>query len=110
MAKNKIKIGPRAKLGNAFPVIDILLRQRDIESIGVARGLNIGAGSAFTQHLLDRIAGNKMNQQENDRHNKPKDGNHVKQAGCDVAEHGVESIVAKGKRNNLVIAIVAGAL
>ena len=71
----------KVSVQNAFPVIHILLRQRDIESIGVAGGLHVGAGCAFTQHLLDGIAGNEMDQQKNDGHNQPDDGNHVKQAG-----------------------------
>jgi len=73
---------------HAFPVVHILLWERDVESIGVPGGLHVGAGCAFSQHLLDGIAGNKMDQQKNHRHDEPDDGNHVKQAGCDVAEHG----------------------
>ena len=66
---------------NAFPVIHILLGQRDIESIGVAGGLHVGTGCAFSQHLLDGIAGNKMDQQENNGNHQPDYGDHVKQAG-----------------------------
>ena len=74
---------------HASPIIHILLPQWDIESIDEAGGLNISAGCAFSQHLLNGIAGNKVDQEENNGHNEPDDGNHVKQAGCDVAEHGM---------------------
>jgi hypothetical protein len=57
---------------------------------GCGGRLDIGAGSIFPQHLLNGISGNEMDQQENHRHNEPNDGNHVKQAGYDVAKHGTE--------------------
>ena len=29
-----------------------------------------------------------MDEEKYDRHNQPKDGDHVEQAGCEIAEHG----------------------
>ncbi len=45
---------------HAFPVIDILLAQRDIEAVGVPGCLDIGRRRAFSQHLQNGIAGDEM--------------------------------------------------
>ena len=42
------------------PVVEILLAERGVESVGVARGLDVGGGRAFAEHLLDGIAGNEV--------------------------------------------------
>ncbi len=66
---------------NAFPVIHILLRQRQIKAISVAGRLHVSAGGVFTQHLLDGIARDQMDQQKNDGDNQPDDRDHIEQAG-----------------------------
>jgi hypothetical protein len=43
----------------------------------MARRLKIGCGSAFPEHLLDGIAGNKVDHQEDNRHYKPQHRNGV---------------------------------
>jgi hypothetical protein len=44
--------------------MEILLAQRDIEAVGVSRGLDIGGGGAFSQHLKDGVAGDEMDEKE----------------------------------------------
>ncbi len=56
---------------HAFPVVEVLLAQRDIEAVGVARGLDVGGGSAFAEHLQDRIAGDEVDQKEDQRDHQP---------------------------------------
>ena len=56
---------------HAFPVIDILLAERDIEAVGVAGGLDIGRRRAFSQHLQDGIAGDQVDQQKDQRDHEP---------------------------------------
>ena len=53
----------------------------------MTRGGNVGRRRAFTQHLLDGIAGDEMDQQEDDRHHQPDYRQHVQQAGGEVAQH-----------------------
>ena len=65
----------------AAPVVHVLRAERNIESVGVASGGDVGGRSAFAQHLLDGIAGNEVNQQEDHRHHQPDDWQHVEQAG-----------------------------
>ena len=43
----------------------------------MARGLHIGYGSAFSQHLKNRVAGHQVYQQENQRDHQPDDGQGV---------------------------------
>jgi hypothetical protein len=42
------------------PVVGVLLRERRVESIGVAEGIDVGGGSAFAKHLNNGVAGNKV--------------------------------------------------
>src|SRR3954454_3166048 len=72
---------------NSLPIVHILLAERNVESIGMARSLDVGAGSAFPEHGLDGVAGNQMDQQEHRRHHKPDDRQSVEQSDCDVTEH-----------------------
>ena len=37
---------------------------RDVEAVGVSCSLDVSGGRAFSQHLLDGIAGNEVDQQE----------------------------------------------
>ena len=45
------------------------------------------AARAFAQHLLDRIAGDQMDQQKDDGNHQPDHRQHVEQAGVRVAQH-----------------------
>ena len=55
---------PQIAVQHAFPVIQILTAEGKIEAVGMAGGLHIGYGRAFSQHLQDGIAGHEVNQQE----------------------------------------------
>ena len=72
---------------HASPVIQVLLAERDIEAVGVARGLNVSGGRAFAQHLLNGIAGDEVDQQEDGGDDEPDDRQGVEDAGDDVARH-----------------------
>ncbi len=77
----------KVSVEHAAPVIQILLAERDIESIGVARRLNVSGGRAFAEHLLNGIAGNEVDQQKDGGHDQPDDRQGVEDAGEDVARH-----------------------
>ena len=62
---------PKIAVQHAFPVIQILPAQGKIEAVGMAGGLHIGYGRAFSQHLQDGIAGHEVNQQEDERDYQP---------------------------------------
>ena len=66
---------------DAAPVVHILLAERDIQSVSMTRGNHVGRRCTFTQHLLDRIAGDEVDQQKDDRHHQPDYRQHVQQAG-----------------------------
>lgn len=56
---------------DSLPVPDVLLAERSIEPKCVTCGSNVGWRSAFTEHLLDRIPGNQVDQEKDQRHHKP---------------------------------------
>ena len=64
---------------DAFPVIHVLLREREIESIGMTGGLNVSGCSAFAKHLLDGIARHEVNEQKDNRNHQPEDREGVEQ-------------------------------
>ena len=72
---------PQVAVQNAIPVMQILLPERSIESVGMPRGRNVSGGRALAQHLQDGIARDKMNEQKNDRHHQPDDWNRVSRSG-----------------------------
>lgn len=67
-------------MNNALPVVEVLSRERNIETVSVPSRLDIGSGSAFPEHLLDGIAGNQMDQHEHERDHKPDDRQGVENA------------------------------
>ena len=72
---------------HAFPVMEILLAERDIETVGVAGGLDVGGGCAFAEHLQDGIAGDEVDQQKDQRDHQPDYRERVEHAKGEVAEH-----------------------
>ena len=64
----------------ACPVPHVLFAKWSIQSKGMACCSNIGGWSAFPQHLLDRVARNKMNQQKDEADYQPDDWKGVKDA------------------------------
>ena len=76
----KSQRSPQVAVKHALPIVDILFANRNIEAICMPRRLKIGCGCAFSEHLLDGIAGNEMDHQEDNRNDKPQHGNGVEQA------------------------------
>jgi hypothetical protein len=68
-----------------------LSAERDVETVGMARGFDVHASGAFAQHLLDWVAGHEMNQEEYNGDDQPNDWNRVEQPGSDVLPHKIES-------------------
>jgi len=66
-------------MDHAIPVLKILFAHRLIESICVARGLQVDAGRAFAEHCLYGVSGHKVDQQEDHRHHQPQDRQSVEQ-------------------------------
>ena len=56
---------------HAFPVVEILLAERGVESVGVAGGGDVGGGRAFAEHLRDGVSGDQVDQQEDEAHDQP---------------------------------------
>ena len=54
----------------------------------MAGGGDVGGRRAFAEHLLDRISGNEMDQQEDERHDQPDD------------RQGVEDALEKGRSSS----------
>ena len=58
----------------------ILHAQGTVKAVGMAGSLHIGYGSAFSQHLKNRVAGNEVDQKEYERDDEPYDRQRVKKA------------------------------
>ena len=67
-------------VNDAFPVEEVLFSERQVEGIGVANRGDVGGGSALAQHLLDGIARNEMDQEEDDADYQPNDWEGVEDA------------------------------
>jgi hypothetical protein len=65
---------------HAFPVVEVLISQRSVEAIGVTSGRDVGSRSAFAEHLRDWIAGDEVDQQENQAYDQPDHGQRVEDA------------------------------
>ena len=77
---------------NAGPVVDVLRAQRQIESVLMAQRGQVRGRGAVAQHLQDGIAGDEMNEQEDQRDHQPdnRDGEH--EAGEDRL-HGLRTTI-----------------
>ncbi len=56
---------------DAAPVVEVLLGERGVEAVGVAEGGDVAGGGSFAEHLDDGIAGDEVNQQEDDGDDQP---------------------------------------
>ena len=65
---------------DAVPVVDVLLAERGVEAVGVARGLDVGGGRAFAEHLQDGVSGDEVDQQEDEGDDQPDDWQGVEDA------------------------------
>jgi len=62
------------------PVVEVLLAEWDVEAVGVAGGLEVSSCGAFSEHLLDRVAGDEVNEQKDSRDDQPNDRERVEDA------------------------------
>jgi hypothetical protein len=56
---------------DAFPVMQILVGEWGVETIGMASRLNIRGRSAFAEHLLDGISGDEVDEKEDEAYDQP---------------------------------------
>jgi len=56
---------------DALPIIEVLLAEREIEPVSMARSLEIGDGETFTEHLLNWVSGDEVDQEEDERDDEP---------------------------------------
>ena len=66
-------------MNDAVPVVQILRAKGLIEAVLVPKRVQVGGQSAFAEHLLNRIAGNDVDQQKNQRNDQPDHGKREKQ-------------------------------
>ena len=57
---------------DAAPVVGVLLAERRVEAVGVAEGGDVGGGGAFAEHLDDGVAGDEVDEQEDDARRRPR--------------------------------------
>ena len=57
---------------DAVPVVRILLAEGRVEAVGVAEGVDVGGGCAFAEHLDDGVAGDEVDEQEDDARRPPR--------------------------------------
>ncbi len=72
---------------HAAPVMPVLLWQRHVKPVGMARGGQVGGSGTLAEHLLDGVSGDEVDEQEDDAHHQPDDGQHPGHALGEVADH-----------------------
>ncbi len=90
-------------MNDAPKVVTILRCEGLVETVGVPEGGDVGGGRTLAEHLHDRIAGDQMNQQEDDRDHQPKD----RQRDRDAPQRGPESLQSH-RRGSVVARGFAG--
>jgi hypothetical protein len=71
---------------NAAPVVEILLAEWAVESVLVAEDFEVGGTGAFAEHLLDRVAWDEVNEEEDEGDDQPEDGDCVEETLDEGAE------------------------
>ncbi len=80
---------------DAGPIVDVLGPEGLVEAVLVAQGGDVGGGGAFAEHLQDRVAGNEVDEEENQGNHDPDHGEGEEQAGEDLL-HGLGSTINQG--------------
>ena len=62
--------------------------ERHVETVGVAERVDVGGGGAFAEHLDDGVAGDEVDEQEDDRDDDPQDGQREEDAAGGLPESG----------------------
>ena len=65
-----------------MPVAEILLTQRQIESVLMTQRIQVRRGGPFAQHLRHRITGYKVNQQKDQRDHQPDNRERIQQTAA----------------------------
>ncbi len=58
---------------DAAPVVGVLLGEWGVEAVGVAEGVDVGGGGSFAEHLDDGVAGDEVDEEEDDGDHDPED-------------------------------------
>lgn len=74
---------PQIAVEDVAPVVEILGVEREIEAELVAHGREVAGGCSFAEHLLDGVAGDEMDEQEDERDDDPDYGEGEQDAGED---------------------------
>jgi hypothetical protein len=53
--------------------MEVLLAQRCVEAVSMARSGDVGRRRTFPEHLLDGISGDEVDEQEDEAHDQPDD-------------------------------------
>jgi hypothetical protein len=61
----------KIRMGDAPPVMQVLLAQWSIQAVGMPQTCNVGRSCPFTKHLHNRIARNDVNQQKDYSNDEP---------------------------------------
>src|SRR5580698_5095334 len=77
---------------DAIPIVQILSWERLVKVILVAQAVDVSRSCAFAQHLLDRVAWNKVDEQKDQRDHKPDNMQCEDEAGQDLL-HGLDSTI-----------------
>ena len=57
----------------SLPIFGVLDMKREVEVVGVAKCRDVGGGGAFAEHLDDGVAGNEVDEEEDNRDDDPED-------------------------------------
>ena len=69
---------------DARPIVEILSPKRQIKTVLMTKSVDIDRRRAIAEHLEDRVARDKMNEQKNQRHHQPHDRQSKNEAGQDL--------------------------
>ena len=73
---------------DAVPIVGVLLGEWGVEAVGVAEGVDVGGGGSFAEHLDDGVAGDEVDEQEDDRDDDPEHGQRDEDAADGLPECG----------------------
>jgi len=71
---------------DSVPVVEVLLAEGLVESVGVAEGDDVGGAGTFAEHLLDGVAGDDVDQEKDDGNDQPYDRDGVDETEEERAE------------------------
>ena len=81
---------------NTIPIAEVLLTEGSVEAEGVAGGGDVGRRGAFAEHLLDGIAGDHVDQEEDQTDHQPDD------------REGIEDALEEGSQFSVLSSVISG--